>query len=66
MKYEDTPQLEVMNPKTDEFEPLDPMLSDKAWRIISVFTAEEKVMERTVKTHKWMSGEEGLYHIEYN
>lgn len=50
MKYEDTPQLEVMNPKTDEFEPLDPMLSDKAWRIISVFTAEEKVMENLKNT----------------
>ena len=65
MKSDKMPQLEKMNPETGKFGKV-VELSEDAIRIMNIFDAEQKIMERIFQIQDWRYGLKGVQHIEYD
>lgn len=65
MKTDKMPVIEKMNPKTGKFEKV-VELSENAIRIMDIFDAEQKIMERIFQIQDWRYGLKGVSHIEYD
>jgi len=66
MKTDQINEVQRYNKETGEFEKLDNLLDDEAFRLVSIFCSEEKVMLRTVEIENWMWNKQGIMHIQYD
>ena len=57
--------LEKMNPQTGKFEKVYELTED-AIRILNIFDAEQRIMERIFQIQDWRYGLKGVQHIEYD
>lgn len=57
--------LEKMNPQTGKFEKVYELTED-AIRILNIFDAEQRIMERIFQIQDWRYGLKGVEHIEYD
>ena len=66
MKNKQTPDVERFNPETGLFELVSDIGQDEMMEILGVFSAEEKIMRRTMQITDWMCNMKGMFHIEYD
>jgi hypothetical protein len=66
VKNKQTPNLERFNPKTGLFELISEIDQDEMIEILGVFSAEERIMYRTIQIDDWMYNLKGVPHIEYD
>lgn len=66
MKNKQTPDVERFNPETGLFELVSDMDQDEMMEILGVFSAEEKIMRRTMRITDWICNIKGMLHIEYD
>ena len=57
--------LEKLNPQTGKFEKVYELTED-AIRILNIFDAEQRIMERIFQIQDWRYGLKGVEHIEYD
>ncbi len=65
MKTDKMAPLEKMNPQTGKFEKVYELTED-AIRILNIFDAEQRIMERIFQIQDWRYGLKGVEHIEYD
>tara|TARA_R100000664_G_scaffold18126_1_gene27120 strand:- start:3994 stop:4191 length:198 start_codon:yes stop_codon:yes gene_type:complete len=65
MKTDKMAPLEKMNPQTGKFEKVYELTED-AIRILNIFDAEQRIMERIFQIQDWRYGLKGVQHIEYD
>jgi len=66
VKNKQTPDVERFNPETGLFELVNDIDQDEMMEILGVFSAEEKIMHRTMQITDWMYNMKGMFHIEYD
>ena len=66
MKSKQLQEVERYNPKTGHFEMVSDVSDDEMIEILSIFSAEQRIMDRTIKINDWMYNMKGMPHIEYD
>jgi|6_EtaG_2_1085325.scaffolds.fasta_scaffold539964_1 hypothetical protein len=60
------PKVERLDPDTGQFEFIENLKEDTAWKLFSMFSAEENIYLRTVEIQAGLHKEEENPHIEYD
>ena len=66
MKFEEMQKLEGLDHKTGNFEEIADLQEIDAWKIVSMFNAEEHIFRKTLETHQWLDNIRGVMHLEFN